>query len=348
MNFHVNEENRLKIKLIATVTGVLMGFYLFFRYLFVLIWPIAVSFFLAMLLYPVVRFLQVKCRIKKMFGITLVVILLSAGLALGIGFLLRKLAGQLELLVQNYAVYEAKIMEITKDICRMTERIFSIKTGNLYPVLEEGMETVTEGLQQKLIQFLIGTSLPALRFFVNALIAGAIAIVAFFLLLKDMESIQNSAKESVFSKEISFLYRRCETVGKAYIRAQLIIMCIVAACSVLGLFIAGNPYAWLLGLLVGCLDALPFFGSGFVLIPVTLLALVQKKFFSAAVVFTTFFFCYFLREYLEPKLMGDKMGVSPVLTLAGIYAGYQLFGFLGMIVGSLAVILLTDIWKQVK
>ena len=55
--------------------------------------------------------------------------------------------------------------------------------------------------------------------------------------------------------------------------------------------------------------------------------------------------CYFLREILEAKLMGSRVGLSPLETLISMYVGLRLFGILGLILGPVGILLIGDLVK---
>lgn len=344
MEFKVSNENREKIKFIAIPTGVILFFYLFFQYIFPLIWPLAISAGLALFVYPVVHFFDTKLHINKIVCTILLLIVMTLLVGWGLTFVVQKLVVQLQLFSENFDYYGQCIHVAVADMCEKIEVTLGMSDGVVFEAVDQGISGFFEKLNQTIMQFVIGVSIPAVKTVIDAIVAGAIIIVAFFLMIKDMDKIKENAKHTPFGKELSFFYRRFMVALKAYLRAQIILMLIVAAISILGLTIAKNSYAWLLGICVGILDALPLFGSGIILVPLTLFAILGKKFVQAAIIFTTFIVCYFLREFLEPKLMGDKIGVGALTTLIGIYAGYQLFGFLGMFAGILVVIVISDLY----
>jgi predicted PurR-regulated permease PerM len=105
----------------------------------------------------------------------------------------------------------------------------------------------------------------------------------------------------------------------------------------------GNNYYIVLGIIIGILDALPLIGVGAVMVPWSVIYIAMGSYYKAAVLFVMFLLCYFIREYLEPRLMGKHMGITPIASLLSIYVGYGLFGFLGMIVGPLVYVLIREI-----
>ena len=97
------------------------------------------------------------------------------------------------------------------------------------------------------------------------------------------------------------------------------------------------------GIGIGVLDALPIFGTGTVLIPWGIACLFLGRWGRALALFGLYLICYFIREYLETRLMSNQVGLSPLETLAAVYVGLQLFGFLGFILGPLGLLLIEDL-----
>ena len=115
---------------------------------------------------------------------------------------------------------------------------------------------------------------------------------------------------------------------------------------VLGRFRVGNGILW--GLLAGLLDALPFIGTGVVLVPLGLQQLFLGNYVRAAVCLLVYVACIFIRELLEPKLIGKRVGVSPVAILVSIYAGIQLFGIWGIIGGPLGFVIIYQCYVSLE
>jgi sporulation integral membrane protein YtvI len=348
MEFRIGEKNRKKLKLMTAVTGMLVGFYLFFQYILPLIWPLVIGWILALLFYPVVNFLYRFLKINKILGTVLLLLVLTAAIGALLSVLVDKITEQLLLVVDNFEYYQKNVENILDKACCGLEQMLHLQDGYLSNIVNNELEGLSTKLEVKIMQIFIGTSFPAVKTIMDIIIAAATVLVAFFLIIKDMEIIRKGMTDSVFRSELTFIRDHFRVVIHAYVRAQLIIMLIVAAASVAGLLCAGNRYAWVIGISVGVLDALPLLGSGMILVPMTIIYLIKREFLHAAILFTTFIVCYFAREYLEPKLMGDKMGVHPLVTLIGIFAGYRLFGFLGMFAGALTVIFITDVVKLLE
>ena len=133
--------------------------------------------------------------------------------------------------------------------------------------------------------------------------------------------------------------------GIAYVKTQVILILLVSTVCTLGLLLIKNNYAMLFGVTIGIFDAFPVLGSGFILVPWAVISFIKGKAFSGAILLTLFGICQFMREYLEPKLLGGKMGIRPVQSLMAVYIGYELFGVFGLFLGPFGLVLIKSIWK---
>ena len=120
-------------------------------------------------------------------------------------------------------------------------------------------------------------------------------------------------------------------------------MGIIAALCSIALFLIGNPYTLIFGIAMALFDAFPVLGLGLILGPWILIELLTKDFFSAAVLGTLFVVCQLIREFLEPKLLGGKLGIPPIYSMIAMYLGVQLFGIWGFFLGPLGFVILRTI-----
>lgn len=91
---------------------------------------------------------------------------------------------------------------------------------------------------------------------------------------------------------------------------------------------------------------LPFIGTGIVLVPLSVWQLLSGQYGRMAVCLALYGACILVRELLEPRLIGKKMGISPIYILFAVYAGVKLFGVGGIVKGPLALIVVCEILKK--
>lgn len=122
------------------------------------------------------------------------------------------------------------------------------------------------------------------------------------------------------------------------IRAYLLIMFITFCELSIGftiMSIAGimnNSYLYLIALAICIFDILPVAGSGGILIPWAIVSLIMGNTPQAIGLLIIYVVISVIRQYIEPKIVGDSLGVNPLITLAGLYFGLKLFGVLGMFI----------------
>ena len=171
-------------------------------------------------------------------------------------------------------------------------------------------------------------------------------LIAAILLAKDYDEMMNR----LLDREDCHLLLSviCSVIRYAaiYVKAQFVIMSMIAGVCAAGLSLAGVPQGAFWGLLAGVLDALPFIGTGIVLMPLAIVALLGGRTMVAAVCVGLYVTCILLRESLEPKLIGKRIGVRPILILISLYVGIKLFGLAGIIKGPLGFIILWELQRQ--
>lgn len=122
-----------------------------------------------------------------------------------------------------------------------------------------------------------------------------------------------------------------------WLRAQGLLMGITLAILLAGLSLLGVPGAWTAAVFIALADALPFFGSGILLVPWALLAWLQGEGELALGLFLLWALATLCRSVLEPRLIGREAGASPLATLLVLYGGFRLFGLPGLILGPVAL-----------
>ncbi|MBR1660582.1 MAG: sporulation integral membrane protein YtvI [Oscillospiraceae bacterium] len=121
------------------------------------------------------------------------------------------------------------------------------------------------------------------------------------------------------------------TLGR-WLKAQGLMSLIICGVLAAAFLLLGVRYALLLALLTALVDALPVLGAGTVLLPWALYELLTGKVPLALGLAVTYAAVTVLRSAIQAKLLGDQLGLHPLATLAAIYAGWTLWGVMGMVV----------------
>lgn len=128
-----------------------------------------------------------------------------------------------------------------------------------------------------------------------------------------------------------------------WLRAQGLLMLTTFCILTAGLLLLRIDLALLLAALIALVDALPIFGSGTVLIPWAAFSLVGGNWKLSLVLVALYGLVWLVRSLLEPKLVGQRMGLPPLAALFSIYIGFSALGVLGMILAPLAAIFIKQL-----
>lgn len=337
------KENRLVTLLL--LTGAV---YFFLKIIAPLTAPVLIAMLFVTIFGPLLQKMQSRLKIHRQLGAVLLLVVACVILGLLVWVLFSWIVGSLPDWFTGLDSLEEDIFSVIHQICEVVGK--TIKIDNEY--LENTIfSSVKEGIDWFQLQFVPGMLSQSLEYVKAAAAFGGFLItflIATVLLAKDYDDIMNRMLDReechMLLEIICGIIRYIAT----FVKAQIIIMSFIGilAAAVLGL--CGIRHGVLWGLLAGILDALPFIGTGIVLVPLGLQQLFGGQYVRALFCLLLYVACIFIRELLEPKLIGRKVGVSPIAILLSIYAGVKLFGVWGIIAGPLGFIIIYQAYLSLE
>lgn len=341
----MKSDMRESVRSIVKILGITIGVYACVRWLLPMVIPFFIAFLLAKMLNPLVEKLNKAIKVKRGAVSAFLVGILVLLTGVVIVMFLQTFAGQLQKLILNAEEYQRQAGMLWDTCCGQIEVITGIKAEELQDGVREHMPEITSRLQENLVPALLdGTLLYARNLFIWIGI-GFIVVVSTILILKDYNTIRGGLEKNPIGRIGLHVCRRTYKAGGAYVRAQLLIMLIVTIVCVLGLYFSGNSYALIAGCGIGLCDAMPFLGTGTIFVPWAIFELIQGKYMMAAIYAAIYAVCSLLREILEPKLIGDKLGMHPLTVIVSIYVGLNLYGVWGFALGPFSYILIKEIYS---
>ena len=196
----------------------------------------------------------------------------------------------------------------------------------LLETLSKGIEAVSSALMNALGG--IAAKVPSL--FLKTIIT----VIATFFMTGDFEKIRAFLAQHIPADKWPILREARDFFGGTLAKclgAYLLIMGITFLELLLGLALLQVPHAAILALLIAIVDILPVLGTGTVLIPWALLALIGERYALGVGLLLLYLMITIIRNTIEPKLVGKQMGLHPLVTLAGMLLGLKYFGFVGML-----------------
>lgn len=340
----MKSEMRESMHRISRILGITIAVYACIRWLLPMVIPFFIAFLLAKLLNPMVEKLNKKLKLKRGAAAAILVGILVIAAGAATALFLKVLTDQIQHIVSNLAGCRRQAGMLWENCCGQLESWTGVEAESLQQRAEAYMPQIKSRMEERVVPFLMDGTLLYGR---NLMLLGAvffIAAVSTILVLRDYGTIRQGLESHPVGREGLKVCRRTYEAGGAYLKAQLIILLIISGICVMGLYFAGNPYALLAGCGIGLCDAMPFLGTGTILIPWAIFEILQGKYMMAAICAAIYAICSLLREVLEPKLIGDKLGMHPLAVIASIYIGLKLYGIWGFVLGPFSYILIREIY----
>lgn len=346
----------------AAILGLI---YVFFKYLFWPVSPFVLSFFFAILLQKPLRWLTKKTK-KKFRGLwsVLLVLLTIAVILVPVILIIYSLLDQLREFITylinqlaDFPKFLAELQEfLLKALSFLPDGIYSAaaeKITEIISSLSSDFSLSSIGIDSDTVKSTITSGVSGIytvaRSIPSALLGIVVGIIAWILFAKDYDKvvrfIQLQLPQGKKNLLVEIKHVFSNTIFKM-IRAYALIMFITFCELSIGftvLSIAGimnNSYIYFIALGICVFDILPVAGSGGILIPWAIGSLIVGNTPQAIGLLVIYAVITIIRQYIEPKIVGDTLGVNPLITLAGLYFGLKLFGVLGMFVVPITVMTL--------
>ena len=311
--------------------------YLFMKYVFLAVLPFLIAWGCAFAVRPIAArlspTLKIKSNVLRML-ITVLFVLSALGLiTLGVWALSRELWGFLNRIISG----DGEIYAFFTD--------FVGADGMFGRVFGDFGEYVTEGIYKLIASFattLAGVISSVAATIPRALFFTLVTVISAVYFALDLEKINSSVKSVLPSRVYEVIVRLKNgffTAFVRYARSYIILLAITFLEMLLGLFLIGAPYPWLMAIVIAVLDLLPVIGVGTVLIPWGVWCFISKNTGLGIGLLVLFVVHTVFRQMIEPKIVGKSLGVHPLLTLVLIYTGYALFGFMGLLLVPILTVL---------
>lgn len=323
--------------------GSYLAVYLAVKYALPLFMPFVAAYILAWCVKPVAKIFSDKFRMKSGMAAFMALTITVVSAVSVIYWTGINAAGHMGGLIKMWNSCSGDVINEMKHTCSYVEGKMGLKDGAIY----RGVVQYTDGFNTSHITSkVMGSSISAAVSSVECIVSVFVIIISAFYFLKDRDKMAEKRSGSLFGREINRIMGSIYTTGVAYIKAQAVIMVITAAVCFAGFKMAGIRYASLYAVIVSILDALPLLGTAVLLLPAAAIFALRRKFRTSVIIVAVFIICYCVREILEPRIMGKNAGLSPILTMATMYAGYRLFGLTGVITGPFAYIAANELTKM--
>lgn len=313
--------------------------------------PFVCGFILSLIANPVVRFLEKKIKIKRKYGSAIMIVVVIAAVVLVCyGVLSVLISGISSFMGHLPTMYEdagAELRQAAAQIQIILDRIPFIQNVDLNKLGESLGESVTE--------LMSGTGEPTVsaigdmaKRIPDVLVAVIIGLLATYFFIADRDRLTTMMEQHVPQSLRDKLKRISDQLAFAvggYFKAQFKIMGVIYIVVTIGLIILDVDYAWLIGFGIAFLDMLPVFGTGTVLCPWALIKLFSGNYMTALGMLILYAVALIVHQLVQPKLVGESVGMDPFAALFFMYVGYKVSSVIGMIVAIPVGMILINLYE---
>ena len=350
--------DNIKKILIVIATLIFLGLLIYFAgpvviraaiYVFRLFSPFIFGFLLSRLINPVADRLQNRLKIPRGASAAMVVILTIAvliGIIGGVGY---KLFDEIKNLYYQWPSMMASFQNGWNNLSAMLSDLYIDMPDSVQNMVDNLYNNLTNQMSQFMSNIeVVNNAQDFARSLPGGFIWTIVFVIAMFFMVSQKSNIDRSIKRFLGPKKVAKLTEinnECRKYLGGYVRAQIILMFIIFVVIAIALSILGAPYSLLVAAATAILDALPFLGSGITLWPLAVIYFINGNLKLGIGYVCVYIAVALLRRFIEPKLVSDKMGLNPILTLVAMYIGYRWWGILGMLIGPIILMVIISLYK---
>lgn len=337
---------RIEWKRRLIITGIAAGVFVGFKYILPAVIPFLAAWMLASWIYPAALKIENRTRIKRGLAgaVLLGMVFVCVGILLYLG--IGELFAQIKTAVSRVPAVTDKCLKLLDECCLALENA----TGILKEDSRSYILTKVDGVQEHMLtvagEDVFGAVVSCAKsalFFVSGVM---ITFITTLLIMGDMDNLRRRIWEYSWLVGTRRVVKRLRKTTITYLKAQVVIIIVIAAACSAGFWLMRSPYFLIFGIGLAVFDAIPVIGTGTFLYPAAIIFLIKGKPAVAIGCVLMDVVTSVLRELLEPKLIGSKLGVSPIMVLASVYFGMLLFGGWGVILGPLSFSTVYEIGRE--
>lgn len=337
-------------KRILCIFAILIGLYLSFK-LAIFYMPFLIAFIISLLMEPAIKYLMKKTNLSRKLS-SIIIFIITFGIIIGaliwgIATLISESTNLLQG-INNY--FEKAYIQIQELINRfdfnkmqLSNEVSGILQDSAGDILYK-ISTWTKSVLNDLIN--VVTSLPSMIIYL------VITILSLYFICIDkiyMLDMLEHHMPKMWVRKIGLHLKEITGALGGYLKAELILIVVSFIISLVGLYVfmfAGLNihYPLLIALGIAFVDALPILGSGTVMVPWAIIVALDGDLTLGISILVLWIIMSIVRQFLEPKIVSNKIGIHPIFTLIAMYTGFKIIGVIGMLIGPIILIIFKNIF----
>ena len=309
--------------------------------------PFVIGWILSFIANPLVKFLEKKVKITRKYGSAIMIIAVIALIVLAIYGICSGLVHQAQEIVTDLpSIYEsagADLGNAATSLEKFVEALpgdFTLDLSGIRENLSEYFSTIMQNVGEPTVS--------AIKSIPNALVGIIMTFMSAYFFIADKQKISDAVRKNVpqsVQMRASEIYQQLMRGVGGYFKAQLKIMVVVYVLLVIGFLLLDVQLPWLVAFLTAFLDMLPVFGTGTILVPWAVIQVFSGKYEMALGLVILYAVTQIVRQVIQPKILGDTIGMNTFAALFFMYVGWKMYGVIGMIVAVPLGMILINLYK---
>ena len=318
--------------------------------------PFVIGWMIALIASPPVRFLEKHLKIKRKVGSAVTIIAVIAVVIIG-GYLLGvKLVEEIVDFIGDLPLmWEGLQRDFAESAQRLqvASRLLPKSLGDTIKNISENIGEYVGDFVGKLVDKMSSPTLEALSRFagnIPSIFIGVImCLLSAYMFVADKEYVPNLLRKVLplsITERWSLIKRGLYRAVGGYFKAQFKIEVWMYLLLATGFWILRVRYAFLIAIGVALLDLLPFFGTGTILLPWAAIKFLSGDYMMVIGLLIIWGVGQLARQVIQPKIVGDSVGLAPIPTLILLFVGYKAAGVIGMIIAVPIGIIILNMYEE--
>lgn len=339
------------LNLLTALAALLLCIFLLPKCIFFFM-PFVIGWIIALIASPVVRFFEEKMKIRRKGASVIVIVAVLAVVILFVYIIGAKLVREGISFVNELPMLGESIMAEFNEIGNNLEGVYKKLPADVRSTLDDlGAKT---GEYFSGIMGSVGTpTFEAVGNMAKQLpdifLGVVICILSAYFFVADksyMADVMTKYVPDAVRYRFDIIRRSFRNAVGGYFKAQIKIECWIYLLLVIGLLVLKVRYAALVALGIAFLDFLPVFGTGTVMIPWAVIEILSKDYKMAVGLLIIWCVGQLVRQMIQPKIVGDSIGMDAIPTLFLLFIGYKAAGVLGMILAVPVGIIVINLYEE--
>ncbi|APC48047.1 sporulation integral membrane protein YtvI [Virgibacillus halodenitrificans] len=333
--------------------------YILIRYTGSILLPIIIATILAIIIHPLVSFMEKKLkfpRIAATFSAIILIFLIMIG---GIFLLITEVIQGTVYLAEHVPTYFRQAIQQLNEFIQLKILPFYEKLLSIFNSLENGYQSAIEEYLKQATSSIAESGSAILQDLLLripsylTMLPGSITIIIFlllatFIITNDLNNLKNMVSKAMpvqLHSIIRELITQFKKTTLGFIKAQIILVIISAIIIFVGLTILNIKHAFTISLFAIVVDLLPYIGTGIIFIPWILFLYITAEYTLTIRLVILYMIVIIVRQVIEPKVLSSSIGIHPLVALITLFAGVQLWGIMGFLLTPVFLIILNVIYQ---